>query len=133
MGAWLMSRANPNSRSMPNTRDSRAGGSSARSSGPALRAVLLDIDGTLIDSNDAHARAWVDAGAELGYRIQYEDVRPLIGMGGDKVMPQLRKLDDQARSLKAEIATLNVRLASTEPSRSAGDFAHLAEIALESW
>lgn len=51
----------------------------------------------------------------------------------NKVMPQLRKLDDQARSLKAEIATLNVRLASTEPSRSAGDFAHLAEIALESW
>jgi HAD superfamily hydrolase (TIGR01509 family) len=86
---------------MPNTRDSRAGGSSARSSGPALRAVLLDIDGTLIDSNDSHARAWVDAGAELGYRIQYEDVRPLIGMGGDKVMPQLIGIESDSREGQA--------------------------------
>lgn len=26
-----------------------------------LQAVLLDVDGTLIDSNDAHARAWEGA------------------------------------------------------------------------
>ena len=26
-----------------------------------VRGVLLDIDGTLVDSNDAHARAWVEA------------------------------------------------------------------------
>jgi len=26
-----------------------------------LRGVLLDVDGTLLDSNDAHARAWVEA------------------------------------------------------------------------
>ena len=68
---------------------------------PRLRAVLLDIDGTLIDSNDGHARAWVDAGAELGYRIQYEDVRPLIGMGGDKVMPQLIGIESDSREGKA--------------------------------
>jgi HAD superfamily hydrolase (TIGR01509 family) len=51
------------------------------------RGIILDVDGTLIDSNDAHARAWVDAGRALGYDISFDKVRPLIGMGGDKVMP----------------------------------------------
>ena len=53
------------------------------------RAVLFDVDGTLIDSNDQHARAWVAALAEAGYTIPFERVRPLIGMGGDKVLPEL--------------------------------------------
>lgn len=53
------------------------------------RAVLFDVDGTLIDSNDAHARAWVAALAEAGYEVPFERVRPLIGMGGDRVLPEL--------------------------------------------
>jgi len=58
-----------------------------------LRAVLLDVDGTLVDSNDAHARAWVDAFAEFGHSVAFERVRPLIGMGGDKLMPELIAID----------------------------------------
>ena len=54
-----------------------------------MEAVLFDVDGTLIDSNDAHARAWVAALAEAGYAVPFERVRPLIGMGGDKVLPAL--------------------------------------------
>ncbi len=57
------------------------------------RGVLLDIDGTLIDSNDAHARSWVDALAEHGHTVAFERVRPLIGMGGDKLLPELTGLD----------------------------------------
>ena len=34
----------------------------------SYRAVILDVDGTLVDSNDAHARAWVDGLAEHGRR-----------------------------------------------------------------
>src|SRR5947208_6928429 len=64
-----------------------------RAPGPALRTVLLDVDGTLIDSNDAHARAWVDALRTHGYVIPFEEVRPLIGMGGDKLLPALTGLD----------------------------------------
>lgn len=60
---------------------------------PAPRGVLLDIDGTLLDSNDAHARAWVDVLAEAGMPQPFERVRPLIGMGGDKVVPQLTGFD----------------------------------------
>jgi HAD superfamily hydrolase (TIGR01509 family) len=50
-------------------------------------AVILDVDGTLVDSNDAHARAWVDAFASHGLAVPFEKVRRAIGMGGDKLMP----------------------------------------------
>lgn len=63
---------------------------------PAKRVVLLDIDGTLIDSNDAHARAWVDSLAEFGYVVPFERVRPLIGKGGDKILPELVGLDSES-------------------------------------
>jgi len=56
---------------------------------PAPRPVIFDIDGTLVDSNDAHAHAWVDALSEAGHPVAFTRVRPLIGMGGDKVLPEL--------------------------------------------
>jgi HAD superfamily hydrolase (TIGR01549 family) len=69
-----------------------------------LRGVLLDVDGTLIDSNDAHAASWADTFREFGYDIAFERVRPLIGMGGDKLLPQLTGLEhesDRAKQLTA--------------------------------
>jgi HAD superfamily hydrolase (TIGR01509 family) len=57
------------------------------------KAVLFDIDGTLVDSNDAHARAWVEALAEHGRPVTFDRVRPLIGMGGDKLLPILTSID----------------------------------------
>jgi HAD superfamily hydrolase (TIGR01509 family) len=48
--------------------------------------VLLDVDGTLVDSNDAHAHAWAEAFAEAGMDVPYARVRSLIGMGGDKLI-----------------------------------------------
>lgn len=68
------------------------------------KAVLLDVDGTLLDSNDAHARAWVDVGVELGFDISYDKARRLIGMGGDKVLPALTGVEDgteQGEHIKA--------------------------------
>ncbi|MEG5032821.1 HAD family hydrolase [Microcoleus sp. AT3-D2] len=62
-----------------------------------LQAVILDIDGTLTLSNDAHAQAWVEAFVAYGYEVPFEKVRPLIGMGGDKVIPQMvSELSDEA-------------------------------------
>jgi HAD superfamily hydrolase (TIGR01549 family) len=58
-----------------------------------IRGVILDIDGTLIDSNDAHAKSWIEAMAEYGYIVPFEKVRPLIGMGGDKVLPETIHLE----------------------------------------
>jgi len=59
----------------------------------APAGVLFDIDGTLLDSNDAHAQAWVEIFAQHGFDIPFERVRPLIGKGGDKLLPELTGLD----------------------------------------
>jgi HAD superfamily hydrolase (TIGR01509 family) len=53
-----------------------------------LQGVIFDVDGTLVDSNDAHAQSWVDTFAEAGYNVPFDVVRPLIGMGGDKLLPK---------------------------------------------
>jgi len=53
------------------------------------KGVLLDVDGTLLDSNDAHAWAWVETLRRHGHELSFVRVRPLIGQGGDKVPPQL--------------------------------------------
>ncbi|HEY9618261.1 MAG TPA: HAD family hydrolase [Microcoleaceae cyanobacterium] len=54
-----------------------------------LDGVLLDVDGTLVLSNDAHAQAWVEAFTKYGYEIGFEQVRSLIGMGADQLIPRL--------------------------------------------
>ncbi len=59
-------------------------------------AVIFDVDGTLVDSNDAHARAWVDAFTEHGIAVPYESVRRAIGMGGDKLMPLVAGLQEES-------------------------------------
>ncbi|MBA3540686.1 MAG: HAD family hydrolase [Deltaproteobacteria bacterium] len=56
------------------------------------RGVLLDVDGTLVDSNDAHAHAWVEALAAFDVEVEFSRVRGLIGMGGDKLTEQLTGL-----------------------------------------
>jgi len=53
-----------------------------------LKGVIFDVDGTLVDSNDAHAQSWVETFAEAGYDVPFHVVRPLIGMGGDKLLPR---------------------------------------------
>jgi len=58
--------------------------------------VILDVDGTLVLSNDAHAQAWVEAFVAYGYEVEFSQVRPLIGMGGDQIIPRFASdLNDQ--------------------------------------
>ncbi|MGU3667117.1 HAD family hydrolase [Methylobacterium sp. A49B] len=52
-----------------------------------MRAAIFDIDGTLLDSVDLHARAWVEAFAHFGVETDQADVRRQIGKGGDELMP----------------------------------------------
>jgi len=42
-----------------------------------IRGVIFDADGTLVDSNDAHARAWEEAFRDEGHPVPYEKIRPL--------------------------------------------------------
>ena len=52
-----------------------------------IKAVIFDIDGTLVDSVDLHARAWQEAFRRFGREIPYDEVRYQIGKGGDQLMP----------------------------------------------
>ena len=60
-------------------------------------AVILDVDGTLIDSNDAHAQAWMDAFNEAAISASYDRVRQSIGMGGDKLLPHVAGISEETR------------------------------------
>ena len=64
------------------------------------KLVLLDVDGTLIDSNDAHADAWIEALEEFGYRVTFARIRTLIGKGGDKLLPEAVQLDGDRGRVK---------------------------------
>jgi beta-phosphoglucomutase-like phosphatase (HAD superfamily) len=55
-------------------------------SGGPYGAVLLDLDGCLIDSNDAHARAWSRALARFGHRVAPSRIRRHIGKGGSELL-----------------------------------------------
>lgn len=52
-----------------------------------LKAVLFDIDGTLVDTVDMHAETWRRAFSHFGKEVAFEDVRSQIGKGGDQLMP----------------------------------------------
>ena len=57
------------------------------------KAYIFDIDGTLVDSNDYHAHAWTRALDEAGLCNDFASVRPLIGMGGDKLLKTLTGIE----------------------------------------
>lgn len=67
------------------------------------KAVIFDIDGTLIDSVDQHARAWQDAFRDFGYDLDFQSIRAQIGKGGDQLLPVFLskdQLDRQGKDLE---------------------------------
>ncbi len=75
-----------------------------------LKAVLLDIDGTLVRSNDEHAHAWSEALREFGFEVDWNQIRCWIGMGGDKILPRVDgRLSDKTEPGQS-IATLRQEL-----------------------
>ena len=51
------------------------------------KAIIFDVDGTLVDSVDLHARAWQDAFRAHGREIAFDALRAQIGKGGDQLLP----------------------------------------------
>lgn len=67
-------------------------------------AVIFDVDGTLVDSVDLHARAWQDAFRDYGHDIPFHEIRGQIGKGGDQLMPVFlspEELDAKGEALEA--------------------------------
>jgi HAD superfamily hydrolase (TIGR01549 family) len=70
-----------------------------------IRAVIFDIDGTLIDSVDLHARAWQETLRRYGCEVAFEDVRNQIGKGGDQLMPVFlpaRQVEQQGKEIEQQ-------------------------------
>lgn len=74
-----------------------------------LKAILLDIDGTLVDSNDKHTGCWVEAFARFGKQVDWQVIRGQIGKGGDLLVPdmlnarEMRKFGDDLKELRGEL------------------------------
>ncbi len=62
-----------------------------------IKAVVFDIDGTLVDSVDLHAEAWQRAFRKFGCDLPFERVRYQIGKGGDQLIPVFISLEDIKR------------------------------------
>jgi HAD superfamily hydrolase (TIGR01509 family) len=76
---------------------------------PGVKAVLLDVDGTLLNSNDQQARSWVKALRESDFDVEYDAVRSRIGKGGDKMTLELCGLqpdDPLAKSLAKRVSEI---------------------------
>jgi HAD superfamily hydrolase (TIGR01509 family) len=76
------------------------------SSGSAV--AILDVDGTLVDTNYQHAIAWYRAFREHGIVLPVWRIHRHIGMGGDQLVPALtderteRELGDDIRSSESD-------------------------------
>jgi HAD superfamily hydrolase (TIGR01509 family) len=54
-----------------------------------IKALILDIDGTLFDSNWQHVDAWAEAFAGEGYDFDRQTIHDQVGKGGDNLVPTL--------------------------------------------
>src|SRR4028119_571521 len=52
-----------------------------------IKAVIFDVDGTLVDSNNLHVEAWQVAFRRYGKEVAFDDVHQQMGKGGDQLMP----------------------------------------------
>src|SRR5205807_1176388 len=71
--------------------------------------AILDIDGTLVDTNYQHALAWYRAFRRHDILLALWRIHRHIGMGGDQVVEELtderteQKLGDQIREAEKEL------------------------------
>lgn len=74
-----------------------------------LKAIIFDIDGTLVDSVDLHARAWQETFRHFGREIEFEKVRHQIGKGSDQLMPvffseaELKRFGEEMEKFRGEL------------------------------
>ncbi len=74
-----------------------------------MRAVIFDLDGTLVDSNELHVEAWDEAFRHFGKEFPKEKLRKQIGKGGDQYLPEFLN-EFEIRTLGAEIEQFRSKL-----------------------
>ena len=68
-----------------------------------IKAIVFDLDGTLVDSVDYHTEAWVKAFQEYGYDFSFDRLREQIGKGSEYIIGELLS-SDEAEKLESQIA-----------------------------
>jgi HAD superfamily hydrolase (TIGR01509 family) len=92
----------------------------------ALPAAVLDIDGTLVDTNYHHALCWYEAMRQHGVHLPLFRIHRAIGMGGDQLVPAVageeveREHGDDIRT--AETALYMATIATVSPLPGAAEF-----------
>ena len=66
------------------------------------QVAILDVDGTLVDTNYQHALAWYRAFRQHGFVLPIWQIHRAIGMGGDQLVPHLIG-DEKAEELGDDI------------------------------
>src|SRR5438067_12519666 len=79
----------------------RAGRGSEMEITVMIEAVLLDIDGTLIDNNVLHLLAWQRALRRVGRHVDATTILHKLGMGSDKLPADILGPDDRVAVEKA--------------------------------
>ena len=82
-------------------------------------AVILDVDGTLVDTNFHHAIAWYRAFRQHGIVLPIWRIHRSIGMGGDQLVPSLtdeKTEEEQGEDIRtAEKALYMALIEEVEP------------------
>jgi HAD superfamily hydrolase (TIGR01549 family) len=76
-----------------------------------IQAVIFDLDGTLVDSNELHVASWERAFRHFGKRFSLEELRRQIGKGSDQYLPEflteeeIKKFGKQLDRYRSELFT----------------------------
>jgi HAD superfamily hydrolase (TIGR01509 family) len=82
----------------------------------AVKAVLFDVDGTLVDTTYLHTVAWWEAFAQAGHDVPMAPIHRAIGMGSDKMLDALRPAG-RDKSADSDLTTAHAALYSVYWSR----------------
>lgn len=83
-----------------------------------LKAIMFDLDGTLVDTNDIHVEAWREAFRIAGFNVTHPRIQREIGKGGDLLVPAVlgpdleRTYGDAIRKSRDEVFAYAMKHAS---------------------
>jgi HAD superfamily hydrolase (TIGR01509 family) len=93
-------------------------------------AVVSDIDGTLVDSVDAHAVSWRTAFARVGVRVDYDAIRAQVGKGADQLLPEFLS-EDQLCELGPTLTASHDEIFERDHKRHIRPFPQVRELFVE--
>jgi HAD superfamily hydrolase (TIGR01549 family) len=73
------------------------------------RAVIFDLDGTVVDSNELHVDAWDETFRKYGKQFPRQDLHRQIGKGGDQYLPvflderEMHEIGREVEQFRAEL------------------------------